>query len=108
MSAADIYAFFGNALDNAIEGVARLGDPQRSSISLVVRRVAGVVSVHVENPCPDDVTMRGGLPVTTKEDRVSHGFGVRSMRLTVERYGGTLTVLAEGGRFHVNAIFPAT
>ena len=52
--------------------------------------------------------MRGGLPVTTKEDRVSHGFGVRSMRLTVERYGGTLTVLAEGGRFHVNAIFPAT
>ena len=108
MSAADIYAFFGNALDNAIEGVARLGDPQRSSISLVVRRVVGVVSVHVENPCPDDVTMRDGLPVTTKEDRVSHGFGVRSMRLTVERYGGTLTVLAEGGRFHVNAIFPAT
>ena len=31
---------------------------------------------------------------------------MRSMQLTVERYGGTLTTLAEGGRFHVNAIVP--
>lgn len=47
--------------------------------------------------------MRDGLPVTSKGDSANHGFGVRSMQLTVERYGGTL---AEDGRFHVNAIIP--
>ena len=106
MSAADTYALFGNALDNAIEAVAPLPEGERT-ISLVVRRVAGVVSIHVENPCSAEPTLRSdGLPETTKGDRANHGFGVRSMRLTVERYGGTLTTLAEGGRFHVNAIIP--
>ena len=107
MSAADIYALFGNALDNAIRAVNELDDAGVRSISLVVRRVAGVVSIHIENPFAGSMEMRDGLPVTTKDDRTSHGFGLRSMRLTAERYGGTLTVLAEGGRFHVNAIFPA-
>ena len=107
MSAADIYAFFGNALDNAIRAVNELDGAGARSISLVVRRVAGVVSIHVENPFSGSVELRDGLPVTTKDDRASHGFGLRSMRLTAERYGGTLTVLAEGDRFHVNAIFPA-
>lgn len=106
MSAADIYALFGNALDNAIEGVRAIPDPERRSISLVVRRVAGVVSIHVENPFSGVVELRDGLPVTSHRPEEGHGFGARSMRLTVERYGGTLTVLAEGGRFHVNAIFP--
>ena len=107
MSAADIYALFGNALDNAIRAVNELDDAGVRSISLVVRRVAGVVSIHIENPFAGSMEMRDGLPVTTKDDRTGHGFGLRSMRLTAERYGGTLTVLAEGGRFHVNAIFPA-
>lgn len=106
MSAADIYALFGNALDNAIEGVRSIPNPERRSISLVVRRVAGVVSIHVENPFTGAVTLRDGLPATTKADEADHGFGVRSMQLTAERYGGTLTVLAEDGRFHVNVIFP--
>ena len=50
--------------------------------------------------------MRDGLPVTSKGDSANHGFGVLSMQLTVERYGGTLATLAEDGRFHVNAIIP--
>lgn len=107
MSAADIYALFGNALDNAIAGSRAIPDPERRSISLVVRQVAGVVSIHVENPFAGEITLRDGLPVTTQRPEEGHGYGVRSMRLTAERYGGTLTVLAEGGRFHVNAIFPA-
>lgn len=107
MSAADIYALFGNALDNAIEAVRAISDPTRRSISLVVRHVAGVVSIHVENPFEGELVVSEGLPRTTKADHANHGFGVRSMQLTVERYGGTLTVLAKGGRFHVNAIFPA-
>lgn len=107
MSPADIYSLFGNALDNAIEAAGALEDPTRRSISLLVRRVAGCASIHVENSFAGERELGpDGLPMTTKADRANHGFGVRSMRLTVERYGGTLTTLAQGGHFHVNAIIP--
>lgn len=90
-------------------GIVELVGDRRAGLSLVVRQVAGVVSTHVENPFAGEVTMRDGLPVTSKGDSANHGFGVRSMQLTVERYGGTLATLAtlaEDGRFHVNAIIP--
>ncbi len=109
MSAAEIYSFFGNALDNAIEAAEKIDDAERRSISVVVRRAAGVVSIHVENrfaPGAAPVTGGDGLLTTSKKDQVNHGFGVRSMRLTVERYGGTLATLVQGDTFHVNAMIP--
>ena len=107
MAPADIYALFGNALDNALRATAAAGEAAPRTISLVVRRAAGVVSIHVENPYAGELRLdASGALRTTKNDPANHGLGVRSMRLTVERYGGTLTTLAEGGTFHVNAIVP--
>ncbi len=107
MAPADIYSLFGNALDNAIEAVEALPDPELRSISLVVRMVAGVVSIHVENYYDGQLARRAdGSLETSKADHVSHGFGVRSMTLTVERYGGTLTTIADGRVFALNAIIP--
>ena len=41
-------------------------------------------------------------------DGANHGFGLRSMRLTVESYDGTLATLVDrqGRTFHVNAMIP--
>lgn len=105
MSSADIYSFFGNALDNAIRAVCDLDDSQRS-ISLVVREVSGMVSIHIENPCNRAPEFVDGLPQTTKTNREEHGYGVRSMRNTVEHYGGILTTFVRDGTFHVNAMIP--
>ncbi len=108
MAPADIYALFGNALENALEAVVSLDEPSRRTISLVVREVAGVVSIHVENPYTGEVTLgEDGLPQTTKASRSDHGLGARSMRRTVERYGGTLTTMAKDGIFHLNAMLPS-
>lgn len=51
-------------------------------------------------------TFRDGVPVTTKADAGSHGFGTRSMRGIVERHGGVLTFGCEDGIFHVDALLP--
>ena len=105
---AELYSFFGNALDNAIEAVERLGDPERRSIALVVKRVGGMVSVHVENYFDGQVEFSGeGLPRTRKDDPASHGFGVRSMRMIVEGRGGSLTCRAVDDVFHLDALIPA-
>ena len=107
MAAADIYALFGNALDNAIEAVERLDDPERRSIGLVVRRTGDMVSIHVENYFDGNISFGGeGLPNTRKPDEANHGFGVRSMRMIAESLGGSLTCRTQEDVFHLDALLP--
>lgn len=102
----EIYSLFGNALDNAIEAVRGIEEPERRLISLNVRRSGTMCVINVENSCDVAPAFRDGLPVTTKADADSHGFGTRSMRGIVERHGGVLTFGCEDGIFHVDALLP--
>lgn len=104
---ADLYAFFGNALDNAIEAASELADPARRTITLVVRRAMGCASVHVENFYEGARRfLADGTPQTTKGDEANHGFGTRSMRQIAERYGGSFAAAAEDGTYRVDALIP--
>ena len=49
MEPADLYALFGNALENAIEATEQLTDPAQKQIVLTVRPVEGFCSVHLQN-----------------------------------------------------------
>lgn len=102
----EIYSLFGNALDNAIEAVRGIEEPERRLISLNVRRSGTMCVINVENSCDAAPAFRDGVPVTTKADAGSHGFGTRSMRGIVERHGGVLTFGCEDGIFHVDALLP--
>lgn len=106
MSPAEIYSFFGNAIENAFEAVEKMDDPSKRAVSLVVKRIAGMVSIHVENRYDGTVGLVDGVPQTSKGDSGNHGFGFKSMRLIVERYGGTLTADIEGQTFLLNALIP--
>lgn len=102
----EIYSLFGNALDNAIEAVRGIGEPERRLVSLNVRRSGTMCVINVENSCDVAPAFRDGLPVTTKADAGSHGFGTRSMHGIVERHGGVLSFGCEDGIFHVDALLP--
>ena len=105
MDEADIYSLFGNIVDNAMEAVLKL-DAERRIIGLSVRAADNMLAVNVNNYYEGEIVMDGdGLPVTTKHNKDFHGYGMKSIRLLVEKYGGDLTVAAEGGVFNVNIIF---
>ncbi|NEG90048.1 GHKL domain-containing protein [Bifidobacterium aerophilum] len=106
MKPADIYSLFGNAVDNAIEAAGAVADPSRRYIRMKVRAEAGMLVAHVENPYDGERRFENGLPVTTKDDKRYHGFGVRSMRMIVEQYDGVLSAKAEDGVFTVNILIP--
>lgn len=106
LQASEIYSFFGNALDNAIEASRMIDDRALRTISLVVREAAGMVSIHVENRFSGEVRFRNGFPQTSKEDRRSHGFGTKSMVMMVERYGGTIAMETQGDLFCLDAMIP--
>lgn len=101
-----LYALLGNAIDNAMEAVQALPEEERV-ISLHLRRQGSLVHIHVENPCLGTVTLRDGLPVTTKGDHGFHGYGMLSMKTLAEQYGGGLTVSVEQGVFVLDVVLSA-
>ena len=107
MGVADICSLFGNIMENAVEACERVQDPARRVISLNVRSLAGQVSVCAENYFEGEVRFADGLPVTRKEDTFRHGYGVKSIRMIAEKYGGTMQCGAAGGLFSVRVLFPA-
>lgn len=105
LSDMEVYSLFGNILDNAIEAAAKMGENRRI-ISLTVRRDCGLLRVHAENYYDGDVVFSGGLPVTSKSDAKSHGYGFLSIRRTVEGRGGGVIMSAEDGIFSVDVAIP--
>ncbi len=101
----DLYALFGNLLDNAIEASLALIDPAMRFISLSVREAAGCTQIIVENACAHSPSFSDGLPVSTKPDDGTHGFGLKSVRNTVTRNGGTMQITCEDGVFRVSILF---
>ena len=106
MEAIDLYVMFGNALDNAIECVSHLEDVQRRIISISIFRVREMVKIQIENPYDQEPVFQNDLPVTTKADKESHGFGMKSIRTVAERYGGYVTTTAEDGLFTLHILLP--
>lgn len=106
MDPMDLVSIVGNALDNAIEAVERLDDRDRRLIRVAIFRQDRLAMITVENYFEGRVTFRHGLPQTTKADAVQHGYGVRSMRDTAQRCGGSLTARAENGWFSVRVLIP--
>lgn len=62
--------------------------------------------LKVENYCPTPPDFRDGLPATTKRDRENHGFGLKSIRLTAQKYGGYMTTAVEDDRFVLKVLIP--
>ena len=103
---ADLYSFFGNILDNAIEAVSK-PDVQEKLISLSVKQTGGLISINEHNYYSGELDFESGLPLTTKQNKQYHGYGMKSIKNNVEKYWGKITVTAHGGVFNLNIIFPA-
>lgn len=108
MKQSDIYSLFGNAVDNAIEAVDRIGDEERRYISARVHSERGMAVIHFENYYEGSLAFAGGMPQTTKEDKRYHGFGMKSIRMIVEKYQGHFAVKAQDGIFTLNILFPVS
>ena len=102
----ELYALFGNILDNAIEAILALSEREKRNISLMVQRRGDMVSIHEENYFEGDIVFEDGLPKTTKGDTMNHGFGTRSIRTIVESHEGSLAIGVDNGLFHLDALIP--
>ena len=60
----------------------------------------------VSNPCRSGIAFKEGFPLTSKSDEKFHGFGTRSMKYIVEKYGGNIVFTEKDDRFTVYILFP--
>lgn len=102
----DIYVIFGNALDNAIESVMKLQEDAQRIISLNISVRGKLLIANLKNSYCGELTIENGLPVTSKDNTTSHGFGLKSIRLLAQKYGGEMTFSAQDGIFSLNILLP--
>lgn len=106
MEPSELYALFGNLLSNAAEAVMQLEKPEQREISLIIRQSQQFAVIWVENRYCAELNFVDGLPQTTKRESEYHGYGMKSIRLLVKKYGGTLVINTEDQLFRVKILFP--
>ena len=102
----DISALFGNMLDNAIESVVKIKDRQKRLISLHVIQDKQFIRIRTENYCEENVQFQDGIPITTKKDKRFHGYGMKSMKKIVEKYGGSVMAGKADNWFELKILIP--
>ena len=106
MSEVDVYSLFGNILDNAIEAAEKLEDKDKRVVSLSLEKKDYFIYVHAENYFSGKLTYSGGVPRTTKSDGGLHGYGLKSIRMLVDKYGGSTKIDTKEDRFLLDLMFP--
>lgn len=104
----DISALFGNILDNAIESASRQKEKEKRLIWLYVSREKKFVRIRTENYCDEKIRFRNGMPVTTKKDKRLHGYGMKSICATVEKYGGSTVARQRDNWFELKILIPVS
>lgn len=106
MKLEDIYAIFGNALDNAVTAVLELKDTEQRVISVKILEQSSLLMIQIQNYYSQSLEFEDGLPVTTKKNKRDHGFGMKSIRHTAEKYNGIVTVQAKNQIFMLQILIP--
>lgn len=102
----DLCTLFGNALDNAIEAVGQVADGEKRLIHLSVARQKEFLRIRVENYYESELHFEDELPRTTKEDKRYHGYGLKSIRQTAGKYGGSVTISTRKNWFELRILIP--
>lgn len=108
----------------------RANNTKNRTIILESRARKGMLVFQITNPVPENVqgqyagmsaqpetfsALSAGkeksgqaepLPPTTKKDRTRHGYGLRSIRTSVEKYGGHMEIRQEEGQFTLFGYLP--
>ena len=103
---ADICTIFGNALDNALESVVMIPDPQKRLIHVSVSAQKNFIFINISNTLGTDLIETEDSLLTTKEDKKNHGYGLKGIKYAAGKYGGHVAYKAEDGWFRLNILIP--
>ena len=91
----------GNAVDNAIEAVAKIDDPAVDrAVDVTLQTRMQRIFVSVQNPTAQESGDVRDLR-SDKDDAHRHGFGLQSIRTVAEAYDGTVSISWQDHTFRI-------
>lgn len=106
MDVMDICSIFGNALDNAIECELKIPEKEKRLIHVTVSKQKNFLILRFENYYEEELRYKEGSLVTTKKEKEYHGYGLKSIRYTVNKYEGAVTIDADNNWFELKILIP--
>lgn len=106
MDVMDICSIFGNALDNAIECELKIPDKEKRLIHVTVSKQKMFLILRFENYYEEKLQYQEGKLVTTKRDKEYHGYGLKSIEYTVNKYEGAVSINTEDNWFELKILIP--
>lgn len=102
----DLCAMFGNAMDNAMEAVQSLKEPELREIHVRIGVSRGMAMLCFRNYFDGQMKKQGERLLSRKEDGANHGYGLENIRRLAESYGGTAAYEIEDREFSLNILIP--
>lgn len=99
----DIITILGNLLDNAICAVKQLPENERC-LSFKLMYSQDRLLIQVSNPYITEIQYENGEIISTKEDKKTHGFGLKNIEKAVEKYDGYMEINHENSIFTVDIL----
>lgn len=95
----------GNILDNAIEASEKRKKDEERVVSISTISKEGFIRIHGENFFDGDLIYENNVRKTTKQNKLYHGFGVKSIKLIAKKYHGNVSISAKDGKFILDILF---
>lgn len=106
-SKADLFSLLGNALNNALEAVLNVDEKDSRFIKFSISSKGKMLTIHVENSfVKESLLLNGKNIVTSKQDKVNHGIGLKSIQYITGKYKGIFDYQVDGNIFILNLLFP--
>lgn len=106
ISVLDLLSLFGNAMDNAIESVKSIQQLEMRIIKLAVFTQNQLLFIKLDNYFINELNIVDGNYLTTKKDKINHGYGIKSIKSIVEKYGGNVRISTENHWFSLMILIP--
>lgn len=106
MDTMDICSIFGNALDNAIEYEEKIEEKEKRLIHVAAVSQKNFLIIRFENYCEESLELDKVVSTTSKGDSNFHGYGLKSLRYTVKKYGGEVNINKENNWFVLKILIP--
>lgn len=104
----DVCTIFGNALDNAIEASKNVTKPSDRYIAVYSTFTAGQMAISFANAYEGNIHKVKGLPITNKSSSKHHGYGLSSIKRTLQKYDGIVSINTDTeNKFILTVMFPS-
>jgi sensor histidine kinase regulating citrate/malate metabolism len=96
VEAVDIVTILGNLLDNALDAVAKV---EEKVLKLDISFDKGGLFIKLENSFDGEVKYSKEQQILTSKNEDGHGYGLKNIRQSVEKYNGYMKLTHNGNNF---------